>query len=144
VSESDATSALVRLVLAVLQGCAARNAQQSMQQSIKSLARIALLQTIAALCVIAALGCTLGGLLIYARPILGGAGALLVGAGVFIAIALAALALAWRTKRTRSRSPAVGSDGDAALAAAARQFREHTGLALAAALLAGVFLGGVR
>jgi len=144
VSESVATSDLVKLALAVLQAGGARNAQRSMQQSIKSLARIALLQTVAALCIIAALGCALGGLLIYARPILGGAGALLAGAGVFIAIALAALGLAWRTKETRLRSPAVGSDGDAALAAAARQFSEHKGLALAAALLAGVFLGGER
>ena len=139
-SESVATSVLVRLALAALQSGAARNAQQS----IKSLARIALLQTIAVLCLIAALGCTLGGLLIYARPILGGAGALLAVAGVFIVIALAALGLSWRTKETRWRSPPVGSEGDAPLAAAARQFREHKGLALAAALLAGVFLGGER
>lgn len=135
-----AVSDFAKLALAVLQTDAARNAQQS----IKLLVRLALLQTVAALCVIAALGCAMGALLIYARPILGGAGALLAGAAVFAVIAFAALGLAWRAGKMRSRSPAVGSGGDAALAAAARQFKEHTGLALAAALLAGVYLGGER
>ena len=103
-SGSAATSDLVKLALAVLQTGAARNAQQS----IKFLVRVALLQTVAALCVIAALGCALGALLIYAAPILGGAGALLAGAGVFVVIALAALGLAWRAGKMRSRSPALG------------------------------------
>ena len=139
-SGSAAASDLAKLALAVLQSGAARNAQQS----IKLLARVALLQAVVALCVIAALGCALGALLIYAKPILGGAGALLAGAGVFIAFALAALGLAWRSEKMRARSPAIGSGGDAALAAAASLFKQHTGLALAAALLAGVFLGGER
>ena len=139
-SGSAATSDLVKLALAVLQTGAARNAQQS----IKLLVRVALLQTVAALCVIAALGCALGALWIYAAPILGGAGALLAGAGVFGAIALAALGLAWRAEKMRSRSPAPGSEGDASLAAAASLFKQHTGLALLAALLAGVFVGGER
>ena len=139
-SGSAAPSDLVKLALAVLQTGVARNAQQS----IKLLVRVALLQTVVALCGVAALGCALGALLIYARPILGGAGALLVGAGVFLAIALVALGLAWRTEKARSRSPAIGSGGDAALAAAARLFKEHSGLALAAALLAEVILGGER
>ena len=86
----------------------------------------------------------MGALLIYVTPILGGAGALLAGAGVFAAIALAALGLAWRAGKERSRSPAIGSGADAALAAAASLFKQHTGLALTAALLAGVFVGGAR
>jgi hypothetical protein len=140
VSGAAATSDLVKLALALLQIGAVRNARES----IKLLARVVLLQTVAGLCVLAALGCALGGLLIYARPILGAGGALLVGAGVFIALALAALGLASRAKKARSRSPAIGAGGDASLAAAASLFRQHTGLALAAALLAGVFLGGER
>jgi hypothetical protein len=140
VSGSAATSDLAKLALAVLQTGAARNAQQS----IKLLVRFALLQTVAALCVIAALGCALGALLIYATPILGGAGALLAGAGVFAAIALAALGLAWRAGKMRSRSLALGSAGDAPLAAAADLLKQHTGLALLAALLAGVFVGSER
>ena len=139
-SGSAATSDLAKLALAVLQTGAARNAQQS----IKLLVRFALLQTVAALCVIAALGCALGALLIYATPILGGAGALLAGAGVFAAIALAALGLAWRAGKMRSRSLALGSAGDAPLAAAADLLKQHTGLALLAALLAGVFVGSER
>ena len=86
-SGSAATSDLVKLALAVLQTGVARNAQRS----IKLLVRVALLQTVAALCVIAALGCALAALLIYARPILGAGGALLAGAGAFAVIALAAL-----------------------------------------------------
>ena len=139
-SGSAATSDLVKLALAVLQTGAARNARQS----VKSVVRFALLQTVAALCVIASLGCALGALWTYAAPILGGVGALLAAAGVFGVIALAALGLAWRAGKMRSRSPALGSGGDASLAAAASLFKQHTGLALVAALLAGVFLGGER
>jgi hypothetical protein len=138
VSGSAATSDLARLALAWLQTGAARNATQS----VKSLVRVALLQAVAALCVLASLGCALGAVWTYAAPILGRAGALLAGAGVFGVIALAALGLAWRAGRMRSRSPALGSGGDALLAAAASQFKQHTGLALVAALLAGIFLGG--
>ena len=135
---SAATNDLIKLALALLQTGAARNARES----IKLLAHIVLLQTVAALCVFAAFGCAMGALLIYATPILGGAGALLAGAGVFAVIALAALGLAWRAGRKRSRSPAIGSGADAVLAEAASLFKQHTGLALAAALLAGVFVGG--
>jgi hypothetical protein len=138
VSGSAATSDLIKLALALLQTGAARNARES----VKLLARIALLQMAAALCVFAAFGCAMGASLIYATPILGGAGALLAGAGVFTVIALAAFGLAWRAGRRRSPSPAIGSGADAALAEAASLFKQHTGLALAAALLAGVFVGG--
>ncbi len=136
-SGSATTSDLVKLALAWLQSGAARDARQSL----KVLVRVALLQTVAALCVMASLGCALGALWSYAAPILGGAGALLAGAGVFAVIALAALGLAWRAGRTRPRSPTLGSQGDASLAAAASLFKQHTGLALFAALLAGVFAG---
>jgi hypothetical protein len=140
VSGSAATSDLVKLALAVLQTGVARNAQRS----IKLLVRVALLQTVAALCVIAALGCALAALLIYARPILGAGGALLAGAGAFAVIALAALGLAWRAGKMRPRPPAPGAAGDASLAAAASLFKQHAGLALVAALLAGVFVGSER
>jgi len=138
VSGSAATSDLAKLALAWLQVGAARNATQS----VKSLVRIALLQAVAALCVLASLGCALGALWTYAAPILGRAGALLAGAGVFGVIALAALGLAWRAGRMRSPTPALGSEGDALLAGAASLFKQHAGLALLAALLAGIFLGG--
>ena len=133
-----AASDLVKLALALLQPSAARYASQSL----KSLVRVALLQTVAAVCLMASLGCALAALWKYAAPILGGAGALLAGAGVFGVIALAALGLAWRVGQKRPRSPALGSAGEASLAAAANLFKQHTGLAVLAALLAGVFLGG--
>jgi hypothetical protein len=138
VSGSAATSDLVKLALALLQTSAARNASQS----IKSLVRVALLQTVAAVCLLASLGCALGALWSYAAPILGRAGALLAGAGVFGVIALAALGLAWRAGQRRQRSPALGSAADESLAVAANLYKQHKGLAVLAALLAGVFLGG--
>ena len=139
-SGSAVSSDLAKLALAVLQSGAVRDATQSA----RSLVRVALLQAVAAFCVMAALGCALGALWTYAAPILGRAGALLASAGVFAVIALAALGLAWRAEKMRSRSPAHGSEGDASLAAAASLFKQHTGLALLAALLAGVFVGGER
>jgi len=86
----------------------------------------------------------LAALLIYARPILGAGGALLAGAGAFAVIALAALGLAWRAGKMPPRPPAPGAAGDASLAAAASLFKQHAGLALVAALLAGVFVGSER
>jgi hypothetical protein len=91
---------------------------------------------------LAALVCALGAVWTYAAPILGGAVVLLAGAGVFAAIALAALGLAWRAGQLRRRSPALGLPADESLAGAASLFKRHTGLAVLAALLAGVFLGG--
>ena len=138
-SSSAAANDVVKIALAVLQAGAVRNATQSIKSpSCES----ALLQMVATFCVIAAFVCALGALWTYAAPILGAAGALLAGAGVFGVIALAALGLAWRAVTPRSRSPALGSGGDASLAAAASLFKQHTGLALLAALLAGVFVGG--
>jgi hypothetical protein len=52
--------------------------------------------------------------------------------------------LAQRAGKTRSRSPALGSEGDASLAAAASLLKQHAGLAMVAALLAGVFAGSER
>jgi hypothetical protein len=138
VSGSTATSDLVKLGLALLQAGAARGPPRTIQH----FARVALMQLVAALCAIASFGCALGALWIYAAPILGAAGALLADAGVLGVSALAALGLAWRAGEKRSRSPALGSGRDASLAGAASLFKQHTGLALLAALLAGVFLGG--
>lgn len=135
---SAATSDLIKIALAVLQSSAARSAPQA----IEKFALVALMQLVAALSAIAALGCALGALWIYAAPICGAAGALLADAGILCALALAAPALARRTRELRSRSPAPGSEADALRAGAADLFRQHTGLALLAALLAGAFLGG--
>ena len=139
-SGTAATSDLVRLALAAIQTGAARRATQS----VKSLVRVALLQTVAAFCVLASLACAFGALWIYAAPILGRAGALLAGAGVFGVVALAALGLAWRAEKPRLRSPAPASAGDPSLASAANLFKRRKGLALVAALLAGAFVGGER
>jgi hypothetical protein len=78
------------------------------------------------------------------QPILGGAGALLAAPASSARLRLPRSAWRGASERMRSRSPAIGSAGDASLAAAASLFKQHTGLALAAALLAGVFLGGER
>jgi hypothetical protein len=59
-------------------------------------------------------------------------------------MALAALGLARRADKMRTRSRSVGSAPDAGLAAAASMVMQHKGLALVAAVLAGVVLGGER
>jgi hypothetical protein len=138
VNGSAATSDLIKIALALLQAGAARGAPQSIQ----NFARVAITQFVAALCATASLGCALGALRMYAAPILGDAGALLVDAGVLGVISLAALGLARRAGKQRSQSPSLGSGGNASLAGAVSLFKQHTGLALTVALLAGVFLGG--
>ena len=103
-SGSAATSDLVKFALTALQTGAARNAQQS----VKFLVRFALMQTVAPLRIVAALGCALGALWTDVAPILGAAGALLAGAGVLGVMAL--LRSAWRSapeKRARGRPPSV-------------------------------------
>ena len=137
-SGGAATSDLVKLALALLQTGGARDAKRS----IKSFARIALMQTAAALSAAAAFGCALGALWIYATPIFGAAGALLADAGILCAIAIAMLVLARRSPASRPQSPGPSSEADALLAAAAGLFKQHTGLALLAALLAGAFVAG--
>jgi hypothetical protein len=137
VSEPAATSDLIKFGMALLGSGAARNARRS----IKSRVRVALLQAAAALCVMAALGCAMGGLWSYAAPIRGEAGALLAVAGVFAVIALGALGLVWRAGKKPSRRPASGSGGNTMLGEALSLFKRHKALGLIAALLAGVVVG---
>jgi hypothetical protein len=138
VSGAAATSDLVKLALALLQA----GGKCEATRSIKSFARIALMQTAAALSAAAAFGCALGALWIYAAPIFGAAGALLADAGILCAIAIAALVLARRAPASRSQSLGPSSQADASLAAATALFKQHKGLALLAAFLAGAFVAG--
>ena len=96
----------------------------------------------ALLCVVTALGCALVALWIYAAPMPGAAGALLVNTAVLSAVGFAVFVFELRTRESRARSPAPSVDADALLAGGSSFFRRHTALTLVAALLAGVFLGG--
>jgi hypothetical protein len=73
---------------------------------------------------------------------LAAAGALLVVSAVLCAVGLAAFVLRRRTRKSRSPSPTPAFGADALLAVASNLFKQHAGLALLAALLTGVFLGG--
>ena len=76
---------------------------------------------------------------------LGAAGALLVVSAVLCAVGFAAFVFEWRTRDSRATSPprslASGFADDALLAGGSDLFQERPVLTLAAALLAGVFLG---
>jgi len=137
VSQASSASDLVKIALAALQAGAARGEPRS----IGYFARITLLQLFALLCVVPALGCALVALWIYAAPMLGAAGALLVNSAVLCAVGFALFVFEQRTRESRARS-APSVDVDALLAGGSSFFRRHTALTLVAALLAGVFLGG--
>jgi len=137
VSQASSASDLVKIALTLLQAGAAR----AEPRPIGYFARIALLQLFALLCVVTALGCALVALWIYAAPMLGAAGALLVNSAVLCAVGFAAFGFERRTRESRSPS-APSVDVDALLTGGSSLFKQHTGLALLAALLAGVFLGG--
>ena len=136
-SHASSASDLVKIALTLLQAGAAR----AEPRPIGYFARIALLQLFALLCVVTALGCALVALWMYAAPMLGAAGALLVNSAVLCAVGFAAFGFERRTRESRSPS-APSVDVDALLTGGSSLFKQHTGLALLAALLAGVFLGG--
>jgi hypothetical protein len=100
------------------------------------------LQLFAILCAVAAPGCALIALWIYAVPTLGAAGSLLVVSAALCAVGFAAFVLRRPTRKSRSPSPTPDVGASALLAVASSPFKQHAGLALLAALLTGVFLGG--
>ncbi len=110
----------------------------------RSFPRRAVLDLSALLCAAAALGCALFALWIYASPMLGAAGALLVVSAVFSAVAFAAFVFERRAgdrpAPSPAQSPAPGFADDALLAVGLSLFRQRPVLTLAAALLAGVLL----
>ncbi len=140
--QPSTASDLVQIALAVLQP----GATTADPRPTRSFPRSAVLQLTALLCVAAALGCSLVALWIYASPMLGAAGASLVVAAVLCAVAFAAFVFEWRTRDSRAPSSppslASGFAGDALLAGGSSFFRQHPVLTLAAAVLAGVLLGG--
>ncbi len=134
-------SDLVQIALAVLQPGAA----PAEPRPTGSFPRSAVLQLSALLCAAAALGCGLVALWIYASPMLGAAGALLVVSAVLCAVAFAAFVFERRARDRRAPLPppslASGFADDAVLAAGSSFFQQHPVLTLAAAVLAGVLLG---
>ncbi len=136
--QPSTASDLVQIALAVLQP----GATTADPRPTRSFPRSAVLQLTALLCVAAALGCSLVALWIYASPMLGAAGASLVVAAVLCAVAFAAFVFEWRTRDSRAASPARSITNDALLLGGSSFFRQHPVLTLAAAVLAGVLLGG--
>jgi hypothetical protein len=105
-----------------------------------------LVQISAILCAATALGCGSVARWIVASPMLGVAGGLLVVSVVLCAVGFAAFVCDWRARDRRAPAPprslTSGFADDARLAGGTSLFRQKPVLTLAAALLAGVFLGG--
>jgi hypothetical protein len=141
VSQPSTASDLVQIVLAVLQPGAA----PVEPRPTGSFPRRTVLQLSALLCAAAALGSSLVALWIVASPMLGDAGALLVVSAILCAVGFAAFVMDRRARDRRAPSPppklASGFGDDALLAGGLSLFQQRPVLTLAAALLAGVFLG---
>jgi hypothetical protein len=95
---------------------------------------------IAALLVLAAIGCAVAALWLYLLPLLGQVGAPLAAAGALVVVALVLLLVARSVLRGR-RPDAQGASGDAVVADLARLIKEHKLETLIAALTAGLVAG---
>jgi hypothetical protein len=148
VSQSSTAGDLFQIALAVLQPGAA----PADPRPPGSFSRSAVLQLSGLACIAAALGCGLVAIWIYASPMLGAAGALLVVAAVLCVVAavlcavgLSAFVYQRRARDRRASSPPPGLsseiDDGALEAGGLRLFQQHPVLTLAAALLAGALLG---
>ena len=119
-SQPSTASDLVQIALAVLQPGAAT----AEPRPAGSFPRSAVLELSALLCAAAALGCGLVALWIYASPMLGAAGALLVVSGVLCVVGFAAFVFERRARDRRATSPppslASGFADDALLAGGSR------------------------
>lgn len=106
-------------------------------------AMAALPLTVAALCAVAAFGCAVAALWLFALPYVGPAGAALCASGLLLAGALVMAALAQSLARAAPRPapPPPPIAADALIAEAMRVFRDHKGAVFAAALVAGLCAG---
>jgi hypothetical protein len=95
---------------------------------------------IAALLVLAAIGCAVAALWLYLLPLLGNVGAPLAAAGALIVVALVLLLVASRVLRGR-RPDARAASGDAVVADLAQLVKGHKLETLVAALTAGLVAG---
>jgi hypothetical protein len=141
VSRPSTANDLLQIALSVLQPGAA----PAEPPPTGSLPRRAVFEFGALLCVAAALGCSLAALWMFASPMLGAQGALLVVSAVLCAVAGGARVFDRRAQKRRPppQAPglALGAADDARIPGGSSLFLEHPVLTLAAALLAGVVLG---
>ena len=140
-SRAPTTSDLVQIALAALQPHVA----PAEPRPGGGFSRCAIVEFGALACVAAALGCALVAVGIYAAPMLGAAGALLVVSAVLCAIGFASFLVLRRARDRRASAPPQGSASDigddALLEGGLRLLQKRPVVTLAAALLAGVFLG---
>jgi hypothetical protein len=99
---------------------------------------IALCAGLAAMLMLAALGCAAAALWIFILPSLGTVGAPLVVAATLSAMTLILATAAWFIIRHRRRGPSAATAPQSLLSEAARLFDEHKGLMLLAAVVAGM------
>ncbi len=132
----SAVMRLVRVGVADMAACAR-------QTTITTLAAL-----LAALLAMAAIGCAIAALWIFAAPRIGPSGAALCAAGCLLVLCLVVLWLAPVMARRRRRPPSLAllpaASPDGLLAEAARLMEEHKGTALMAALIVGLLAGSDR
>jgi len=98
----------------------------------------ALCAGLAALLVLAALGCTAAALWTLTLPSLGPVGAPLIVAAALSTTALILTTAAWLAMRHRRRNPDAITEPQMLLSAATRLYNEHRGAVLLAAVVAGM------
>jgi hypothetical protein len=132
---------LIKLILPAL---LAGGGVNHLQAAITRLVVVGLCATLAAVMMLAALGCLAAALWIYTLPCLGPVGAPLVVAGAFLILTLILVAIACRIRRPGRRKAAAAPAAASLAPELARILRENKGTVLLAAALAGMAAGGRR
>ncbi len=125
-----------QLIVAVAEALATRRKPETGR-----LAGLVLVLVLGTVCALAALGCALAALWIYAAPLAGRAGAPLLVALVLLLLVLAAGTTAWALRRPRNPPPDPLVTAERLLAEVARITQAHGIPMLVLALAAGVAAG---
>jgi hypothetical protein len=129
---------LIKLVVALVDGGMLRQGRQSTSR----IAGVAIAALVAVICAMAAIGCLLAALWIYALPYVGAVGAPAVVAGVLIILCCAVLTfMRYAPRSRRTAPPSFDATSALLLTQVTRLLKEHKGPVLIAALLAGLVAG---
>jgi hypothetical protein len=124
-----------------LMAIARRGLAETIGMAPGQLAMAAVCGIVAAILMMASVGCVATALWIWEVPRLGPVGAPLVVAAAFLVVCLAALALARHALRPRRTESSFDATAALLLAEATRLLKEHKGAVLTAAFIAGLDAG---
>jgi len=133
-------SDFIKLAIAMGDGGAVRQGRRSFGRILCGMTAA----VVATGCAIATVACLLGALWITVRSHMGTADALLAVAGVLLILCLIAFGLMRYAFKPPPAPPPARIDQALLLAEVTRLISEHKGVALLAALLAGLFVGGQK